>query len=99
MKKEIQDVYDWADSKDFRNNSTVKIQFAKFGEEIGEYWEAVCIDDKPAIADELGDVALCVVMQVYMHNLDLEKLLAATVKKVTKRKGKMVDGLFVKENY
>ena len=99
MKKEIQGVYDWADSKDLRDNSTAIDQLMKLDEEAGELWGAVCLDDRPAIADELGDVIFCAIIQAYMNNLDPTECLAAAVKKVTKRKGKMVDGLFVKEKY
>jgi len=48
MKKEIQDVYDWADSKDLRDNSTAKDQFMKLDEEAGNFGEqyALMIDQQ-----------------------------------------------------
>jgi len=63
MKEEIQGVYDWADSKDLRANSSVIIQLDKLDEEVMELWRALRKEYKPAIKDELGDVLFCAIIQ------------------------------------
>ena len=124
-------------------NTTEEKQILKFYTELGEYADAVLKDDKDAIIDAIGDMAVCLInaeviknrvigfdKQYYRfdniyeiidnvvifvayrdyketlwileslaesHGTTLEHCLDTVIKVIEKRKGKMINGVFVKE--
>ena len=84
-----QQVLDWAAEKGIFDNSTPIAQMSKMKEEVEELDEELCFIDKSLIRieGELGDVLVTVIIQAHFHGLSLADCL-------TKRKGKLVDGVF-----
>ncbi len=124
-------------------NTTEEKQILKFYTELGEYADAVLRDDRDAIIDAIGDMAVCLINaevienrligfgkpycsfdNIYgiidnlvifaacrdykqtswilsslaeSHGTTLEHCLDTVIKVIEKRKGKMINGVFVKE--
>ena len=72
-------------------------QWQKTIEECVELNEAIINEDIPAIRDAIGDVIVCLVMQAYMHHLDIDNCVEAAWNEIKDRKGRMQNGIFVKE--
>jgi len=94
-----QQVLDWAAEKGIFDNSTPIAQMSKMKEEVEELDEEVLLNDKSLIRikGELGDVLVTAIIQAHLHGLSLAACLRQAHDKITKRKGKLVDGVFVKE--
>jgi len=119
-------------------NTTEEKQILKFYTELGEYADAVLRDDRDAIIDAIGDMAVCLInaevigepeevnwsgyrkptifrlvscvnLRGYKesllvlsslaesHGTTLEHCLDTVINVIEKRKGKMINGVFVKE--
>lgn len=98
FKQESEKVVAWALDKGILNKSTALLQNGKMVEEVYELKHAIIMKDKEAVADELGDVLVTAVIQAQMWGLDVTECLRKAVTKITKRKGAMKEGVFVKES-
>lgn len=83
--------------KGILEQSTWFQQFPKFEEELEELYEAADSQDSEKIMDEMGDVLFCALVQCIMLQVDAEAALEHACRKVQARKGKMIDGIWVKE--
>jgi NTP pyrophosphatase (non-canonical NTP hydrolase) len=90
-------VIDWAEQKGILQNGTPMAQALKTLEECTELCNAVYANDKDEIMDGLGDVMVTLLIQAEMQGLNLENCLESAYRIISKRKGKMVNGQFVKE--
>jgi MazG nucleotide pyrophosphohydrolase domain. len=93
-------VVEWAHDKGIFDNSDPIAQISKMKEEVEELDEELCLFiDKSLIRieGELGDVLVTVIIQAHFHGLSLADCLQQAHDKISKRKGKLVDGVFVKE--
>ena len=138
MEQQKQRVIEICTAWDLYNNTTEEKQILKFYTELGEYADAVLRDDRDAIIDAIGDMAVCLInakkMQEFehpystvcmhdsfcefivevscgkyddalftietisrRHGTTLEHCLDTVIKVIEKRKGKMINGVFVKE--
>ena len=90
-------VIKWADDKGIFEKGTTMAQAEKTNEEVLELMSAIDEDDKLEIKDALGDILVTIIIQAEMQGLSLEDCLLSAYNVITKRKGTMVDGKFVKE--
>ena len=145
MEQQQQRVIEICTAWDLYNNTTEEKQILKFYTELGEYADAVLKDDRDAIIDAIGDMAVCLINaevteksniliwfdkpyysfdNIYgiidnlvifaacrdyketllilsslakSHDTTLEHCLDTVIKVIEKRKGKMINGVFVKE--
>lgn len=72
-------------------------QQSKTEEEVGELADAIASDDIDAARDAIGDVYVTLVMQAAMWGLTMEECVEAAWNEIKDRKGRMVNGIFVKE--
>lgn len=54
---------------------------------------------KKMIKDDIGDITVTLIIQAKMQGLDFEECLQHAYDQISKRKGKMIDGFFVKDEY
>jgi|SRR5690554_3491790 len=93
-----QGVIDWAEQKGIFEKSTPVDQIGKTQEELDELVEEIIwVNDKEAIKMELGDVLVTLSIQAKMQGTTLAECLELALNKITKRKGSMQNGVFVKE--
>lgn len=91
-------VEDWAEDKGIFESSTPLKQQVKTQEEVNELLNALYERDLPEIKDAIGDITVTLVIQAHMNGLAFSECLQSAYDVISKRKGSMVNGLFVKEN-
>ncbi|MDD6906592.1 MAG: MazG-like family protein [Finegoldia magna] len=100
-----ENVEKWAENKDLLHSENADKQFMKFIEEVFEfktefdYKERFALDcvDMNDIKLEMGDIFVTLIVLCKQLGIDCVECLQLAYDKISKRKGKTIDGLFVKE--
>jgi NTP pyrophosphatase (non-canonical NTP hydrolase) len=101
--EEIQEkVMKWANDRNIFENSNAIKQISKTQEELDETLDALKRLGKGEetileVADGIGDMIVTIILLAKMVGLDSVDCLADAYDEIKDRKGKMVNGLFVKE--
>ena len=66
-------------------------------EEAGELAKALLNKDKPEVIDAIGDMIVVLTNLAALENLNVEDCIDSAYKVIAQRKGKMVNGTFVKQ--
>ena len=90
-------VIKWDDEKGIFEKGNTMAQAEKTHEEVLELMSAIDNDDNGEIVDALGDILVTIIIQAEMQGLSLEDCLLSAYNVISKRKGKMINGKFVKE--
>ena len=91
-------VREWGNSKGIQGNATAKDQLCKTMEEVGEIAECLSKGlSKDDLAHEVGGAIVTLILLADIKGLDAEHCLMLEYLKISKRKGKTVNGVFVKE--
>lgn len=92
-------IRDWSNQRNIPNESTVISQLNKTQDELKELlWEAEEVElDNTAFKLELGDVIVTLIIAAQIAQVDVTECLNLTWNKIKDRRGKMIDGQFVKE--
>lgn len=88
----------WAKEKGILQKATSKDQMLKTMEEVGELASALNSNNLEEIKDAIGDIAVTLIIQAHMNNLDFFDCLQGAYDVISKRKGEMVNGVFVKKH-
>ena len=75
-----------------------KMQTLKVGEEVGELFKAVVKNDRDEIIDAVGDTYVTLVILCQQLDIDLSDCVNAAYNEIKDRRGKLVDGTFIKED-
>lgn len=86
----------WSTDKGLDHSEPSK-QMLKVIEEVGEVSAALVRNDKLALVDGIGDVVVTLVILAQQNNLSLYDCVIAAYSEIKDRKGKTVNGTFVKE--
>ena len=89
-------IRDWARVRGIYTDGDAKTQLVKLQEEMGELAKATLEKDKPEIIDAIGDMVVVLTNLAHLNGLQIETCIASAYNEISKRKGKMVDGTFVK---
>lgn len=97
-----EDVVDWGVGKnilgpDKKTTEQRVAQWGKMNEEVQEVREAIDDEDRGALILELGDVLVTACVQANLWNTSLYECLGAAYSKISKRTGRTIDGVFVKD--
>lgn len=87
----------WAENRNLIRGATISAQFQKLGEEFGELGRALIEDDPVKIKDAIGDMYVVLTILAAQYNMLVEDCIESAYNEIKDRKGKMVDGIFVKE--
>lgn len=87
----------WADDRNLIEGSTPACQFEKLGEEFGELGRALIENDWNKIRDAIGDMVVVLTILAEQTNMGIEQCIDSAYEEIKDRKGKMVDGMFVKD--
>lgn len=79
-------------------NEVAEGQADKMLEEATELYRAVYKKDLEEVKDGIGDVFVTLVMVASNHNLSVKKCIQYAYDQISQRKGKTIDGVFVKES-
>ena len=95
MEKLIQSVTQWHKDRNLIEGSDDKSQTLKLLQELGELSDSVC-KERP-ILDDIGDMLVVMINICERNNITLDECLQVAYNDIKDRKGRMVDGVFVKE--
>lgn len=93
-----ENVIKWAKEKGILDKSTPLKQHVKTVEEVNEVLEAILNNNKEDLADAIGDSIVTLIIQAELNGLDVEDCLEKAYNIISKRTGKMINGIFVKDN-
>lgn len=85
----------WHRDRNLIDGATDKDQVCKLIQEVGELSDNVC--KGRSVADDIGDCIVVLINIAERNGLRLDECLAHAYNDIKDRKGKMVDGIFVKE--
>lgn len=93
-------VIQWANDRNMikPDRLTGLAQLAKVTEELGEISAGVNKNDKEKIEDSLGDILVTLIILAQDLNFDLLDCLNSAYNVIKDRKGKTINGVFVKES-
>ena len=110
MRELINNVIQWASDRNILEGSTALKQLDKTSEEFNELQRAagaheyvMSVDGYPdldvlkELEDAYGDVLVTLIIASQMHGISLEDALATAWNTIKDRKGRLVNGKFVKE--
>lgn len=87
----------WAEQRGILENGTVEGQMEKLKEEFEELVDATAKGDVAEIADAIGDMQVVLIILAELQRMSAYKCLQDAYGVIAKRTGKMVDGVFVKD--
>ncbi|MFL2100075.1 MazG-like family protein [Desemzia sp. FAM 23989] len=96
MNELIEKVEDWARNKGMDEADSAK-QYLKVSEEVGEVAAALARGQQDELRDGIGDVVVTLIILAMQNDLDLYECLNTAYDEIKGRKGKMIDGVFVKQ--
>ena len=88
----------WGKDRGIFDMSNPASQLLKTMEEVGELANAVGKENKEEIKDAIGDVVVTLIMQAEMQGLSFDECVWSAYEVISKRKGTMKNGVFVKES-
>jgi len=90
-------VLEWAEPKGLLNPEFAPKQFMKLVEEVGELSNAMLKDNKAEQIDALGDINVVLIILAEQLGFDLDTCLECAYNEIKNRKGKTINGSFIKE--
>lgn len=90
-------VIDWGTERKIYLESGPLAQYIKLDEESNELLRSIYKYSPYDIKDSIGDMLVVLTNIAHMYDLDLTSCYLQAYKEIKNRKGKIVDGIFVKE--
>jgi NTP pyrophosphatase (non-canonical NTP hydrolase) len=87
----------WATDRNLIEGSDLKSQFVKLIEEAGELANSIAKRNDIEFADAIGDMVVVLTIMAAQNGMMIEDCIDAAWQQIRDRKGKMVDGIFIKE--
>tara|TARA_R100000315_G_scaffold14168_1_gene4698 strand:- start:786 stop:1631 length:846 start_codon:yes stop_codon:yes gene_type:complete len=89
-------IREWATERGIYKGGDSKTQYVKLMEEAGELAKALLERDEPEIIDAIGDMVVVLTNLAKLEGLNIEDCIDTSYSVIKKRKGKMINGTFVK---
>lgn len=90
-------ILQWADDRNILKGSTRKDQMTKLIEEIGELAGGIARGNEYKVKDSIGDALVVLTILAEQSGTSIKECLGLAWSEIKDRKGKMVDGIFIKE--
>ena len=90
-------IREWAEERGLYEKGDPKTQYLKLMEEAGEVGRAILKNDKAEIVDGIGDMVVVLTNLAKLTGNDIEFCIEQAYNEISKRKGKMINGTFVKD--
>ena len=94
--KMFENIRQWADERGIYQKGDVKTQYIKLQEEAGELAKALLNKDDAEIQDAIGDMVVVLTNLAELSKLRIEDCIDSAYDEISNRKGKMINGTFVK---
>ena len=95
--KMFESIRSWAEERGIYAEGDSKTQLIKLQEEMGELAKATLENDKPEVIDAIGDMVVVLTNLAHLNGVHIETCIAEAYNVIAKRKGKMINGTFVKD--
>jgi len=95
--KMFEDIRNWASTRGLYERGNSKTQYIKLQEEAGELAKALLQNDKAEVIDAIGDMVVVLTNLAHLEGVHIETCINTAYKVINKRKGKMINGTFVKD--
>ena len=86
----------WANERGLYDKGDVKTQYIKLMEETGEIGRAILKNDTAELVDGIGDAVVVLTNLAELAGIPIEECIQEAYNVIAKRKGKMINGTFVK---
>jgi NTP pyrophosphatase (non-canonical NTP hydrolase) len=90
-------IIEWAKARNLIEGSDLKSQFVKLIEEAGELANSIAKQNKAEFSDAIGDMFVVLTIMAAQNGMHIEECIVGAWHEIKDRKGRMVDGIFVKE--
>ena len=97
MNELIEKEFQWGKDRNLIEGTTPHKQCLKTMSELGELADGINKDRINEIKDGIGDVIVTLILIGKQYDLTIEECLQAAYDEIKDRKGRMVDGVFVKD--
>lgn len=91
----IENIVQWHRDRNLIEGSTDKDQFCKLMQEAGELSDSIC--KQKDVSDDIGDMIVVLINIATRNGLELSNCLKKAWEDIKDRKGRMVDGVFIKD--
>ena len=91
----INKIVQWHKDRNLIEGSTDRAQFMKLLEEVKELSVSIETDNSPV--DDIGDIVVVLINIAERNGLSLEQCLEHAYNDIKDRRGKVIDGVFVKD--
>jgi len=91
-------VIEWAEARNLIEGSDPKSQFCKLVSEVGELGDNIGKNRIEATKDDVGDCLVVLIILAQQMGYELSEALSVAYNDIKDRKGKMVNGVFIKES-
>ena len=95
--KEFKLIREWAEARNLIKGSNSKAQMCKLSEELGELAKGINKGNLEDIVDGIGDAIVVLTIIAEQNDVLVEDCVKQAYNEIKDRKGKMIDGVFVKE--
>lgn len=90
-------IIEWATEKGIMSKATPYTQFGKLIEEVDELREGMREESPADIKDGIGDCVVVLTILADMYGMSIDDCVQSAYDIISKRTGKMVGGVFVKD--
>ena len=90
-------IRDWATVRGIYKSGNSHTQYVKLMEEAGELAQALLKKDAYEVKDAIGDMVVVLTNLAALEGMQIENCIDAAYNEIANRKGKMVNGTFVKQ--
>ena len=95
--KMFENIRAWAKERGLYDKGNSHTQYVKLQEEAGELAKALLENDKAEVIDAIGDMVVVLTNLAHLEGVHIETCIAEAYKVISNRKGKMINGTFVKD--
>lgn len=87
----------WANERNLIEGSTTQAQFVKLIEEVGELAAGIAKNRPVMVQDSIGDAFVVLAILAAQSGFDMQTCVGFAWDEIKHRKGRMVDGVFIKQ--
>lgn len=90
-------IREWATERNLIKGASPHAQMLKMTEEVGELAHGIARGNEVLIKDAIGDCVVVLTILAAQNGFTIEECIEAAYEQIKDRKGKMIDGVFVKD--
>lgn len=87
----------WAEDRNLVKGATRQAQMLKLTEEVGELASGIARANEEKVIDSIGDAVVVLTILAAQSGVTIQECIDHAYNEIKDRKGKMIDGIFVRE--